>query len=106
MFRRPGSGWAAVAIVLSAWAGVAARGADDSPEKAPRSAAGAPKSAEEAPRSPEQVLSARGLTRSGAGYILEKQEEECFKKFDDIRPLYEQLETSYNKLAAMLSAPE
>jgi hypothetical protein len=101
MFRRPGSGWGAVAIVLTAWAGVAARGADDSPEKAPKSADGAPKTAEEAPKSPEEVLSARGLTRSGASYILEKQEAECFKKFDDIRPLYEQLETSYNKLVAI-----
>ena len=101
MFRRPGSGWGAVAIVLTAWAGVAARGADDSPEKAPKSAEGVPKTAEEVPKSPEEVLSARGLTRSGASYILEKQEEECFKKFDDIRPLYEQLETSYNKLVAI-----
>jgi len=94
MFRRPGSGCAAVAIVLTACAGVAARGAGDSPEKAPKAAEGAPKS-------PEEVLSARGLTRSGAGYILEKQEEECFKKFDDIRPLYEKLEASFNKLASI-----
>ena len=99
MFRRPG--WEAVAIVLTAWAGVAARGADDSPEKAPKSAEGVPKSAVEAPKSPEEVLSAQGLTRSGASYILEKQEEECFKKFADIRPLYEELETSYNKLVAI-----
>jgi hypothetical protein len=101
MFRRPGSGWAAVAIVLTAWVGVAARGADDAPQKAPKSADGAAKSAEEAPKSPEEVLSARGLTRSGARYILEKQEKECFKKFDEIRPLYEQLETNYNKLVAI-----
>jgi hypothetical protein len=101
MLRRPGSGWAAVAVVLTAWAGVAARGADDSPAKAPGPAEGAPKSAEEAPRSPEEVLTARGLTRSGAGYVLEKQEDECFKKFDDIRPLYEQLEKSYNKRVAI-----
>jgi hypothetical protein len=101
MFRRPGSGWGTVAIVLTAWAGVAAWGADNSPEKAPKSAEGAPKSAEEAPKSPEVVLLARGLTRSGASYILEKQEEECFTKFDDIRPLYQQLEASYNKLVAI-----
>jgi hypothetical protein len=101
MLRRPGPGRAAVAILLTAWAGVAARGADDPPERATKSAEGAPKSAEEAPRSPEEVLSARGLTRSGAGYILEKQEDECFKKFDGIRPLYERLETSYNKLVAI-----
>lgn len=101
MFRRPGSGWAAAAIVLIASAGVAARGADDSPEKTPRSAEEAPKSVEEAPKSPEEVLSARGLKRSGARYVLEKQEEECFKKFDEIRPLYEKLESSYNKLASI-----
>jgi hypothetical protein len=101
MFRRPGSGWAGVAIVLTAWAGIVARGADDSREKAPRSAEGTPKIAEGAPKSPEAVLSARGLTRSGARYILEKQEEECFNKFDEIRPRYEQLEASYDKLAAI-----
>ena len=101
MFKRPGSGWGAVAIVLTAWAGGTAPGADDSPEKAPRWADGVQKTAEEAPKSPEAVLSARGLTRSGASYLLEKQEEECFKKFDDIRPLYEQLETSYNQLVAI-----
>lgn len=98
MFRRSRSGWGAVAIVLTAWVGVAARGADDSPKKASTSAEGAPKSVEEASKSPEEVLSARGLTRSGAHYILEKQEDECFKKFDGIRPLYERLETSYDKL--------
>jgi len=94
MFRRPGSGWTAVALVLTACAGVAARGADDSPKEAPSSAEGTPKS-------PEAVLAARGLTRSGARYILKTQENECFKKFDDIRPRYEQLETSFNKLASI-----
>jgi hypothetical protein len=99
MFRRPG--WGGVALVLTAWAGVAARDADDAPEKALQSAEGVPKSAEAAPKSPEKVLSAQGLTRSGTSYILKEQEEECFKKFDEIRPLYEQLETSYNKLVAI-----
>lgn len=103
MFRRPGWGGGVVAIVLTAWvwAGAATRGADDPAEKAPKPAEDAPKSAEEAPKPPAEVLSARGLTRSGARYILEKQEEECFQKYDDIRPLYERLETSYNKLAAI-----
>lgn len=115
MRKRPGSGWAAVAIVLTAWAGVAARGADDSPKKAPEgapksavevpeSAVEAPKSGAEAldtPKSPEETLSARGLTRSGTRFILKKQEDECFNKFDEIRPLYEKLESSYNKLVAI-----
>ncbi len=101
MFRRRGSGWGAVAIVLGAWAGLAARGADDTIAKTPGSAESTPKTAEAAPGSPAEVLSARGLTRSGASYILEKEEEECFKKFDAIRPLYEQLETKYDKLASI-----
>jgi hypothetical protein len=108
MLKRPAFGWAAVVIVLAAWAGVVARGADDTPERVPRAAEEAPKSAgearksaEEAPKSPESVLSARGLTRSGARFILKEQEDECFKKFDDIRPLYEKLATSYNKLVAI-----
>ncbi|SIO65245.1 hypothetical protein SAMN05444166_7636 [Singulisphaera sp. GP187] len=99
MLSRPGSVWWAVAIVLTAWVGVAARGADDSAEKVPKAAEDAAKSAGEVPKSPEEVLSARGLTRSGAHYILKKQEVECFQKFEDVRPRYKQLETNYNKLA-------
>jgi len=87
MFSRLQRRWRAVAIVLTGWAGVAAWGADGSSEKASGS--------------PEAVLSARGLTRSGARYILKEREEECFKKFDDIRPRYEQLQTSSNTLAAI-----
>lgn len=103
MFKPSRSGWGAVAIVLTAWVGVASRAAADAPDKASKSAEGAAKTVfvEEASKSPEVVLSTRGLTRSGASYLLEKQEEECFKKFDAIRPLYERLETSYNKLVAI-----
>lgn len=107
MFRRSVAGWTAVAIVLTAWVGIAARGADDAPDKASKPAEKAPKSADETPSAageepttPEGVLSARGLVRSGARYVLEKQEAECFEKFEEIRPRYQDLESSYNKLAA------
>ena len=101
MCRRPGSGWASVAIVLTVWTGIAALGADEASQPAPKPAEGAPKAADDAPKSPKEVLSAQGLTRSGASYILKDREEECFKKFEEIRPLYEKLETSFNKLAAV-----
>ena len=64
MLKRPTFRWAAVAIMLAAWAGVVARGADDTPESVPKAAEEARKSAAEALKSPESVLSARGLTRS------------------------------------------
>jgi hypothetical protein len=88
-------------LILVLSAGVTARGGDDSGEKAPKPAKRAARSVKEAPKTPDEVLTAAGLTRSGANYILEDQEAECFKKFEDIRPLYDQLETSYNKVAAI-----
>lgn len=106
MLRRSRYGGAAVAVVLAALTGTAAWGADDTAKKkeqAPESAETKSTVADEAqaPRTPEELLKSRGLTRSGSHYILEEREQECFKKFGDIKPLYETLETSFNKLSAI-----
>jgi hypothetical protein len=102
MHRRPGLGWLAVAIVFTfaVSAGVAVRAADDAPEKASKSADAAAKPADGGAQAPEALLEARGLSRSGSNYILETQEKECFEKFDGIRPLYDKLESRYEKVAA------